>query len=251
MQRRTERIELIADRDMTDLPAHLPASFAATRESLRTLACYVIAPARKARTGRIGLRATGNGFGTPRFEDGTRITVSGDLLAIDPGDRIPITTLRAAARFIDISLTSDPAVGTDLPPYAPDDDLMVDADASRALGAWYTFADRVLRDLAATETTISEPQLWPEHFDLAAQLDLDRGTKVNVGFSPGDHFCAKPYVYVGPHDTTQLADEFWNAPFGALLGYDELTSTTSPEHQARAFLAKGLDLLRTSSRPRR
>ena len=236
---------------MTDLPTRLPASFAATRESLRALACYVIAPARKSRNGRIGLRATGIGFGTPRFDDGTRITVSGDLLAIDPGDRIPITTLRAAAKFIDISLTSDPGVGTDLPPYAPDDDLMVDVHASRALGAWYTFADRVLRDLAATEPTISEAQLWPEHFDLATQLDLDRGTKVNVGFSPGDHFCDDPYVYVGPPDVIRLSDAFWNAPFGALLGYDELTSTTSPENQARAFLAKGLDLLRTSSRSRR
>jgi hypothetical protein len=246
MQQRTEGIEPIED-----LPTRLPASFAATRESLRALACYVIAPARKTRTGRIGLRATGNGFGTPPFDDGTRITVSGDLLAIDPGDRIPITTLRAAAKFIDISLTPDPGVGTDLPPYAPDDDLMVDTDASRALGAWYTFADRVLRDLAATEPTMSEIQLWPEHFDLAAQLDLERGTKVNVGFSPGDHFCAQPYLYVGPHDTTHLADEFWNAPFGAIISYDVLTTTTFPDQEARAFIVNGLNLLRISSRPRR
>ncbi len=245
MQRRTDGIEPIGDRAMTDLPARLPASFAATRESLRKLACYVIAPARKTRTGRIGLRATGNGFGTPRFDDGTRITVSGEVLAVDPGDRIPITTLRAAAKFIDVSLTSDPGVGTDLPPYVPDEDLMVDADASLALGAWYSFAARVLRDLAATEPTISEAQLWPEHFDLAAQLDLDRGSKVNVGFSPGDHFCVDPYVYVGPHDTTRLSDAFWNAPFGAVLSYDVLTSTPFPDHEARAFILNGLDLLRT------
>jgi hypothetical protein len=230
---------------MTDLASRLPASFPATRESLRMLACYVIAPARKARTGRIGLRATGDGFGTPPFDDDTRITVSGDQLAIDPGDRTRITTLRAAAEFLDISLSSDPGVGADVPPYAPDEDLLVDADASRALGAWYTFADCVLRDLAATERAMSEAQLWPEHFDLAAQLDIDRRTKVNVGFSPGDRFSPDPYVYVGPHDTDHLSDIFWNAPFGAILGYDALLSKRSPEHEARSFIARGLDLLRT------
>jgi hypothetical protein len=245
MQRRTD---IDKGREMSDLPDRLPASFEATRESLRTLACYVIAPARKARTGRIGLCATGTGFGTPWFDDGTRITVSGDRLFIDPGDSVRITTLRAAADFVDISLASDPGVGADLPPFAPDANLAVDADASRALGAWYTLADRVLRDLAPTESTMSEAQLWPEHFDLAAQLDADRGTKVNVGFSPGDHFRAAPYVYVGPHDTTRLSDAFWNAPFGAILGYDAAVTSISPEHAARSFIARGLNLLRTPAR---
>ncbi len=227
----------------SQLPAHLPDGFAATRESLRALACYVIAPARKARTGRIGLRSTGDGFGTPPFDDGTRITVTGDRLAIEPGDHTLITTLRAAGEFLDIALTSDPGVGTDLPPYAPDDDLTVDAEASRVLGTWYAFADRVLRELAATELSTSEAQLWPEHFDLAAQIDLENGTKVNVGFSPGDQFSADPYLYVGPHDTNHLDDPFWNAPFGAIVGYDPLRSKPSPEREARNFIAKGLALL--------
>lgn len=227
------------------LAPRLPAGFAATRESLRMLACYVIAPARRARTGRIGLRAMGDGFGTPHFDDGTRIAVCGDVLSIDPGDRTRITTLRAGAEFLDISLSSDPGVGADLPRYAPDDDLMVDADASRALGAWYAFADRVLCELAATEPAMSEAQLWPEHFDLAAQLDVGRGTKVNVGFSPGDQFSAEPYVYVGAQGTDRLRDAFWNAPFGAILGLDALRSKASPEHEARCFIARGLDLLRT------
>jgi hypothetical protein len=185
---------------MTDLASPLPASFAATRESLRTLACYVIAPARKARTGRIGLRATGDGFGTPPFDDGTRIVVRRDQLALDPGGGVAITTLQAAADYVGLALSPDPGVGADLPPYRPGADLMVDAEASRALGRWYAFGHRVLTALAEQEPGLGEAQLWPEHFDLAAQVDLGGDNAVNVGFSPGDGFSPDPYLYVGPHD---------------------------------------------------
>src|SRR5207342_1209321 len=78
-------------RRLTSVLDPLPATFGETREGLRTLACYVIAPERKARTGRIGLRPTGDGFGTPPFEDGSRVLVRGDRLARQPGDTVPIT----------------------------------------------------------------------------------------------------------------------------------------------------------------
>ena len=42
---------------------------------------------------------------------------------------------------------------------------------------------------------------------------------------------------------SHLDDPFWNAPFGATLGYDQLRSTPSPEREARNFIAKGLALL--------
>jgi hypothetical protein len=58
----------------------LPSTFAATRESLRALACYVISPARKARTGHISLEPTEGGFGTPPFDDGYRIAIRGARL---------------------------------------------------------------------------------------------------------------------------------------------------------------------------
>ena len=45
----------------------LPPDYAETREALHRLACYVLSPARKAVTGRIGLRSTPGGFGTPVF----------------------------------------------------------------------------------------------------------------------------------------------------------------------------------------
>ena len=67
----------------------LPATFDETRKGLWALACYVISPERKARTGRIGLRPTGDGFGTPPFEDGSRVVVHGDRLPATPAGLCP------------------------------------------------------------------------------------------------------------------------------------------------------------------
>jgi hypothetical protein len=231
-----------------------PGAFATTRESLRALACYVISPARKRRTGRIGLRPTGDGFGTPPFDDGGRIVVRGDRLVVEAGKRersVAITTLRDAAAFLELELSADPGVGHDLPPYEPDVDLGVDESSSRWLGRWYAFAagqlDRLLAN--ADGLTVSEAQLWPEHFDLAVTVD-DAGDAVNVGFSPGDHETAEPYVYVGPHDRTGLDGGYWNAPFGALLPYFELQRASDPGSLAAAFVDEGLRLVAARTRPR-
>jgi hypothetical protein len=224
----------------------LPPTFAATRESLRSLACYAVSPARKARTGRIGLRAFGGGFATPPFADGTRYAVQGDELSRGPGDPTPITTVSAAATFLGIEASVDPGVGRDLPRFAPNADLAVDAAASLALGSWYAYAQRVVERVAALVAgegaTAGEAQLWPEHFDLAATIALpDDGGDVNVGFSPGDAFHGEPYVYVGPHDAIGLVGDFWNAPFGAYLPYDLLAAGADAEASALAFVAEGLD----------
>lgn len=223
----------------------LPATFVPTRESLRALACYVIAPARKQRTGRIGLRSVGDGIGTPPFDDGSRLVLSGDRLAWEPGASIRVSSVRAAAEFVGVGLSEDPGVGHDLPPFAPDQELAVDLDASLALGAWYAFAQRVLDTLPAgfLAGTITEAQLWPEHFDLAVTISPDSGENVNVGFSPGDGFEAEPYVYVGPHSMEGRTDAYWNAPFGAYLPYASLTSGGAPEAVAMAFILDGLGRL--------
>lgn len=232
------------DHLMTLLPDQLPTRFVATRESLRALACYVIAPYRKARTGRIGLRATSGGFGTPPLPDSTRVVVRGDRIVLDPGDSICITTLQAAADFLGVPLSSDPGVGTDLPSFEPGVDLNVDAAASAALGAWYAFAERSLARLAGTGLSVNEPQLWPEHFDLAVQVEVGADVRANVGFSPGDRDSDDPYLYIGPHDTTGLAGSFWNAPFGAMLTYSELVSARAAEQSVDRFIAAGIELLR-------
>ena len=207
----------------------LPSTFAATRESLRTLACYAISPARKARTGRIGLRPYDGGIATPPFDDGTRISVRGDELRTPAGDAVPVTTVAAAAAALGCELSSDPGVGHDLPPFDPESHLAIDAAASLALGAWYAFGQRVLDGLPGA----SEAQIWPEHFDLAVTV-----SNVNVGFSPGDTFHGDPYLYVGPHDLAALDrdDPYWNAPFGAVLPYAALAD----EATAAAFIDEGL-----------
>lgn len=215
---------------MTDLPA----TFGATRAGLHRLACFVIAPARKARTGRIGLRATGDGFGTPPFDDGTAITVVGAELRVAERAE-PITTLWSGASFVGVDLVADPGVGRDLPPFEPDADLAIDAGASLALGRWYAFADRALARISVDGVTVDDVQLWPEHFDLATVVTLAGGATANVGFSPGDSYSDAPYAYVGPHDRTGLDDGFWNAPFGAARPYHDLTDDT-----ADAFIAEGL-----------
>jgi len=197
-----------------------------TRDGLHALACYAVAPARKARTGRIGLTATGDGFATPALDDGSRIVVRGNTLAADPGGAIVITTVRAAAAFLGIELSRDPGVGHDLPPFEPDAALQVDAEASEFLGHWFGLAQSVLEQLASRlgdrAATISDATLWPEHFDLAVVVELVGGVGVNVGFSPGDSFVDEPYVYVGPHDMSAVRGEYWNAAFGAYLPYSEM-----------------------------
>ena len=196
---------------------HSNTRMVATRESLRALACYVLGPARHARDGHIGLRSTGDGFATPVFDDGTRVLVRGDRLVVEPGRSTPITTVRAAAAFVGVELSAHPPVGQDLPPFEPDRHLEIDHEASAALAEWWALGDDVL-------ATLGEPQLWPEHFDIAITVELPPGIGVNVGFSPGDAGHATPYVYVGPHDAASVDrdDPYWNAPFGALLPRHEV-----------------------------
>jgi hypothetical protein len=223
----------------------LPDTFTATREALHVLCCYAVSPARKARTGRIGLRPYGGGIATPPFDDGTRIVVRGDRLAVEPGQETTITTVREAAAFLGADVSAEPGVGQDLPPFEPDEDLAVDVAASLALGAWYGFGQDVLDHLQATmpAVAIGEAQLWPEHFDLAVSFET-AGGGVNVGFSPGDALEQDPYVYVGPHDTSALDDPVWNAPFGAVMGRSDLAGRPDPGATALGFVERCLAALR-------
>lgn len=231
------------------LPDLMPA-FASTRESLRAVACYAVSPARNARTGRIGLRPHDGGIATPPFDDGTRIAVRGDVLQSASGESVRLTTLSAAADLLGVELSADPGVGHDLPELRPETDLAVDSEASLALGAWYSFAERVLAGLGedpASGTTISEAQLWPEHFDLAVTVSsADATLSANVGFSPGDRHHDEPYVYVGPFDAAALdrSDAYWNAPFGALISFGDLAAAPEPEQSALQFVGNGLARLR-------
>src|SRR5258706_8746749 len=86
------------------LPA-LPSAadaLASTRASLHALAEQVVAPARRRATGKIGLRFTRGGFGTPFFGNdgrGVQVRIDDLDLVVARGTaerREPITTVRAA-----------------------------------------------------------------------------------------------------------------------------------------------------------
>jgi hypothetical protein len=211
--------------DTTERLAPLPADFAETREALRRLAVYVLSPARKAVTGRIGLQPTAGGFGTPLFGADEQLRVEGATLRRQRGADhavTPITSLSAAAAFAGLTLSDDPGVGHDIPELGdPEALLPVSPDAASALGAFYAFSGALLEEfraeLAAGGRESSAVQLWPEHFDLGCNIE-----GVNFGCSPGDGSSAEPYVYVGPWKTEGLEDDFWNAPFGAVLSYQAL-----------------------------
>ncbi|HEX6300332.1 MAG TPA: hypothetical protein VF148_07710 [Acidimicrobiia bacterium] len=73
----------------------LPAGYDTTRRALHQLAFFAVAPARHAATGKLGLRYTRRGFGTPFFGSDHQIRVeSGELVyqrghdvdSIVPGD---------------------------------------------------------------------------------------------------------------------------------------------------------------------
>jgi hypothetical protein len=122
--------------------------------------------------------------------------------------------------------------------------LTIDVDASRWLAAWYAYGAGQLERLHGrlADGAVSEAQLWPEHFDLAVIVHVV-GAGVNVGFSPGDGWLAEPYVYVGPHDTTDLTDSFWNAPFGSVLTHGVLRTAPDPDRTCAGFIDDGLRLV--------
>lgn len=227
------------------LPA-LPATFTTTRQALHALGEHVVAAARYAANGKIGLRFTISGFGTPFFGADHQVRFEAGALLVDE-EAHPLTTLGAAADAAGVPLGAPPLY-TALTPPDPDLDLgaLVDPDAAAALGAWYGFAWSVLEQLRcdAAGTAPGRVQLWPEHFDPAVDAgDLDRDNRASFGASPGDDAHDGPYLYVSPW--VKRPGELWNdATFqGASLGYEELRAAPDPRALALEFLRSGLKVL--------
>lgn len=217
----------------------LPAGFGVTRRSLHALAEHVLAPARHAANGKIGLRFTYHGFGTPFFGADRQLRVEDGEL-VDGDRRHRLTTLRAAAAFVGLELPAETAVYAPTTPAAYDEPLVVDTPSARALGDWYGFCASVLEQLradAGDEGVPERVQLWPEHFDIAIGLG-PAGAHANIGGSPGDDNHPEPYVYVSPWDP-HPNDPYWNEPFGASLSYQAILEGAS----ALAFFRRGRQLL--------
>ena len=191
--------------------------FTGTRRSLHAVAEQVLAAALWRASGRIGLRATEGGFGTPAFPLGGRgrqVRVEGlDLVVVDDGHerRAPLTTVAAAAAFVGVE-PGAPDVYPAATPVDLDAPLPLDPADAHAVHRWFERTDRALATLCdqVGGAPSAHAQLWPEHFDLAVTI-----AEVNYGGSPGDDGHPTPYAYVGPWDRSALAGDFWNEPFGA------------------------------------
>lgn len=224
----------------------LTDAFVGTRSTLHALAEHVMAPARHRANGKIGLRFTRGGFGTPYFGADRQVRIEDGDLVVSEGPEVrrwPVTTLADAAARAGIGAPGAPVeVYTPSTSVGADETLAVDRAAARALGEWYGFCASVLEQLRCESAGASLVQLWPEHFDLAADLgDEAAGQRANFGGSPGDGAHPEPYLYVGPW--VGQAGEFWNEPWGASLSYQELLAADDQRELALAFLRRGRDLL--------
>ena len=163
---------------------------------------YVISPARQRANGKMALRWTLGGIGTPFFGEDEQVRIRGTDLVRQRGSEAwadPITSLDKAAAFV----LDGPPDGTwteafDVPAMDPtDEELPVDLEAARFLASWYGFAWSVLEELRADTESVepSRVQLWPEHFDAAFDC-LSEERRATFGASPGDASSDEPYLYV-------------------------------------------------------
>lgn len=189
-----------------------PDTLGVTRAALHGVATDVLAPARAAQAGgKIGLRWTLGGFGTPYFGDDEQWRVEGDELVRD--GRTGQTRER----------------------------LDVDAAAARWLGELYGFGVSVLEELRAAAGAGDDPgrvQIWPEHFDIAVEIGREAdGARATYGLSPGDDGSPLPYLYVSPW--APVEGDLWNADgfAGAQLGLAELLAAGDQRAAALDFLA--------------
>ena len=231
----------------------LPSNLDSTRRSLHTLAEHVVTPARYHVNGKIGLRQTFRGFGTPFFGDSRQIRVEASELVIDSGaseERRPITTLAEAGNFVGVEPGGPDDVYRCTTPRDPNIVLPIDEHASGCIADWFGFAASVLEELRAEATEGEAPsrvQLWPEHFDIALEMgDESAAKRAGYGASPGDEVHNEPYLYVVPW--VLVTDEVWwnDTHFnGARLDYTEVLKHPDQRACALEFFRKRRDRLRS------
>jgi hypothetical protein len=239
----------------------LPTTYATTRDTLQRVATHVLARRRHQLCGKFGLRATPGGVGTPACgPEHETLRITGTRLVRErTATRARTTslelvdaTLADAAHFADVDLTTRFEAGHDTPALGdPTARLAIDAAAAHALCEWFAFSWAVLDATVADLGASAEPsvlQLWPEHFDAGIDVAATPGGRVNLGASPGDAFSAEPYLYVGPWKPDRPGDtEYWNAPFGAVLTYNQLLASPDPTQAAVTFFSRGVELLRSGA----
>ena len=229
----------------------LPPGFDSTRRTLHQVAYFVVAPARHAANGKIGLRYTHRGFGTPFFGGSRQLRVEDGVIVSQKEvvDSLPITTLSHACEVFDLPYREtwfekgfkDPPT-----PIGPDESLGVDEESATAIGEWFGFGASVLEQARRTAgaVEVSRVQLWPEHFDLAIEMGLPT-SKASYGASPGDDHHPEPYLYISAWGAVDRSNAFWNDKHfnGASLPYRQLLEAEDQRATALAFLAEGHRIL--------
>ena len=256
---RPELAPFAADRWLTSgrrLAATVPDGYQDGRLDLHRLAVYVLSPARMDAIGKMALRRTHRGFGSPFFgSDHRQIRVEDALLVDQKGmgaDVYELSTLAAAADAVGVAIDTTTAEDFDVPTAGDlHAELAVLPEVFDFLADWYGFATRVLeatRLEMSAEDSPSRVQLWPEHFDPAFDAgDEEAGRRAGYGASPGDHHTngdPEPYFYISLWARDRVPDDpFWNAPFGAKLRFADLVVADDHEAAAIDFLGAGHQLL--------
>jgi hypothetical protein len=235
-------------------------ALSATRVSWHVLAEHVVAAARHRANGKIGLRFTRDGFGTPFFAESagsprpsgpaTQVRIEGAEIVVVCGDdveRAEISTPAAAGRMVGVEPGAPREVFPPTTELHVDALLIVDAGSGRLLSDWFGFTCSLLETLRAeARSTDTRTQLWPEHFDLSIELgDQAARTRGTFGASPGDREHPEPYLYVTHWSPDTTADPFWNdeAFAGASLPYRDLLEVDDQRGAALAFFRNGLRVL--------
>jgi hypothetical protein len=196
-------------------------AFSATRRALHDIAATVLSPAREKVNGKIGLRATYRGFGTPFFGRHEQLRVEGTNVV----------------RVHDAAIIHVEPID-------------VDPSATHALAAWYGFAASVLEELRATDddpaASPSRVQLWPEHFDMSVDLgDEPLGRRGTFGASPGDANHPEPYLYVTHWAPVEAAASWNETSFpGASMRYGAVLDAPDQRAAALEFFRSGREVLR-------
>jgi len=224
-----------------------PHAFPETRLALHRLAVYVVSPARRRVNGKMALRWTWGGLGTPFFGADEQVRVAGTRLVRQRGGAAEAEPISSLARAAELVLDGPPdlawAEPFDVPaPGDPDEQLPVDPDAAAFLSDWYGFAYSVLEELRADAASLepSRVQLWPEHFDAAFEC-FPAERRATFGASPGDAAVGEPYLYVlPPPGELASSSELWNADGfrGAILRLSELVDAADQRAACLAFLRR-------------
>jgi hypothetical protein len=176
------------------------SSLGDARNELHRIAVHVVARTRIEATGRLSLRVTPGGFGTPDLgSDGRRIRVSGGHLVVESdaegaasvrSTAIHGASLAQLAAFAGVDLTETIDVGHDTPPLGDVGvPITLDGAAAAEVTAWFADTAAVLDAVVASLSPLAAPtlpRLWPEHFDVAIEAQATAERRVNLGGSPGD-----------------------------------------------------------------